>query len=50
MCSRGRRPTAALRKKQRNDEDWRRHEGERRQHKFSVRWSDGEAFEVESQR
>jgi hypothetical protein len=50
MCSRGRRPMAALRKKQRDDEDWRQREWERRRRKFSVRWSDGGALEVESPR
>jgi hypothetical protein len=50
MCSRGRRPTAALRKKQRSDEDWRRREGEQRRCKISVRRTGRGALEEESPR
>jgi hypothetical protein len=50
MCSPGRRPTAALREKQRHDEHWRWREEERRWSKVSVGWSSGGALGVESQR
>jgi hypothetical protein len=41
---------AALRKKQRSDEEWRRCEGERQRRKISVRWTGGGALEEESPR